>query len=712
MDINRYLDIKQNNIERMKKIYVVGLILLMITGMTKAQNNPLLGDFTTPHNAPPFDKIKNEHYLPALEAGIKQGEQEIAAIKNNAEAPTFENTIVALDQVGRLLGRNAGIFFNLLSSETNDELQNIAQEVSPMLTKFQNDISLDPVLFERIKAVYDQKDQLDLTPEQEMLLQNSYDGFVRSGANLSEKDKEKFREISTELSKLSLDFGENVLKETNAYEKHITDKDLLAGLPESALEAAAGKAKAKDKEGWLFDISMPSYLAVMKYADNRELRKELYMAYGSKSFKGDEFDNQENVKRIVELRLEMSKLLGYNNYADYVLEQRMAMNPDGVYGLLNDLYEASYKVALQEKQEVQDYAETQGFDGELMPWDWSYYSEKLKVEKFDLNDEMLKPYFELSNVVDGVFGLATDLYGITFKENKDIPVYNDEVTAYEVFDADGKFLSVFYTDFHPRPGKRGGAWMNDFKGQWKENGVDSRPHVTIVMNFTRPTETKPALLTFSEVETFLHEFGHALHGMLANSTYSSLSGTNVYRDFVELPSQIMENWAVEKEFLDRFAKHYKTGETIPAELVQKIVDSQNYLAGYLSTRQLSFGYLDMAWHTLEKPYTGDVKAFEEKAWKKTQIFDSVDGVCMSTQFGHLFAGGYAAGYYGYKWAEVLDADAFSVFKEKGLFNKEVAASFRENILEKGGTEHPMELYKRFRGHEPSVDALLKRSGLQ
>lgn len=712
MDINRYLDIKQNNIERMKKIYVVGLILLMITGMTKAQNNPLLGDFTTPHNAPPFDKIKNEHYLPALEAGIKQGEQEIAAIKNNAEAPTFENTIVALDNVGRLLGRNAGIFFNLLSSETNDELQNIAQQVSPMLTKFQNDISLDPVLFERIKAVYDQKDQLDLTPEQEMLLQNSYDGFVRSGANLSDKDKEKFREISTELSKLSLDFGENVLKETNAYEKHITDKDLLAGLPESALEAAAGKAKAKDKEGWLFDISMPSYLAVMKYADNRELRKELYMAYGSKSFKGDEFDNQENVKRIVELRLEMSKLLGYNNYADYVLEQRMAMNPDGVYGLLNDLYEASYKVALQEKQEVQDYAETQGFDGELMPWDWSYYSEKLKVEKFDLNDEMLKPYFELSNVVDGVFGLATDLYGITFKENKDIPVYNDEVTAYEVFDADGKFLSVFYTDFHPRPGKRGGAWMNDFKGQWKENGVDSRPHVTIVMNFTRPTETKPALLTFSEVETFLHEFGHALHGMLANSTYSSLSGTNVYRDFVELPSQIMENWAVEKEFLDRFAKHYKTGETIPAELVQKIVDSQNYLAGYLSTRQLSFGYLDMAWHTLEKPYTGDVKAFEEKAWKKTQIFDSVDGVCMSTQFGHLFAGGYAAGYYGYKWAEVLDADAFSVFKEKGLFNKEVAASFRENILEKGGTEHPMELYKRFRGHEPSVDALLKRSGLQ
>ena len=696
----------------MKTVYVIGLIFLMNLGMSHAQNNPLLGDFNTPHNAAPFDKIKNEHYLPALKEGIKQGEQDVAAIKNNTAAPTFENTIVALDHVGRLLSRNAGIFFNLLSSETNDEMQKIAQEFSPMFTKFQNDISLDPVLFERVKAVYAQKDKLDLTPEQQMLLQNSYDGFVRRGANLSEAGKEKFRAISTELSKLSLDFGENVLKETNAYEKLVTDESLLGGLPESALEAAAGKAKAKDKEGWLFDISMPSYLAVMKYADNRELRKEIYMAYGSKSFKGDEFDNQANVKRIAELRLEMAKLLGYDNYADYVLEQRMAMNPAGVYGLLDDLYEASYKVAMQEKQEVQDYAETLGFDGEIMPWDWSYYSEKLKVEKFDLNDEMLKPYFELSNVVDGVFGLATDLYGITFKENKDIPVYNDEVTAYEVFDADGKFLSVFYTDFHPRPGKRGGAWMNDFKGQWKDKGVDSRPHVTIVMNFTRPTETKPALLTFDEVQTFMHEFGHALHGMLANSTYSSLSGTNVYRDFVELPSQIMENWATEKEFLDRFAKHYQTGETIPAELVQKIVDSQNYLAGYLSVRQLSFGYLDMTWHTLEKPYTGNVKDFEEKAWKKTQIFKPVEGVCMSTQFGHLFAGGYAAGYYGYKWAEVLDADAFSVFKEKGLFNKEVAASFRTNILEKGGTEHPMELYKRFRGQEPTVDALLERSGLQ
>ncbi len=695
----------------MKRNILLVVIFFMNLGMVKAQNNPLLGAFNTPHNAAPFDKIKNEHFLPAFEEAIKQGEEEVKSIKNNQEAPTFDNTVVALDHVGRLLGRTSGVFFNLLSSETNDELQAIAQEVSPMLTKFQNDISLDPVLFERVKAVYAQKDKLNLTTEQQTLLENSYIGFVRKGANLSEADKEKFREISTELSKLTLTFGENVLKETNSYELHITDKNQLAGLPESALEAAAGKAKSKDKEGWLFDITMPSYLPFMKSADNRELRKELYLAYGSKSFKGNEFDNKKNVKRIVELRLQTAKLLGYENYADYVLERRMAMNPEGVYKLLDDLYEASYKVALEEKAEIQKYAEKTGFEGEIMPWDWSYYSEELKVEKFDLDDEMLKPYFELNNVVDGVFGLATELYGITFKENKEIPVYNEEVKAYEVSDADGKFLSVLYTDFHPRAGKQGGAWMNDFKGQWKESGVDSRPHITIVMNFTRPTETKPALLTFNEVETFLHEFGHALHGMLANSTYSSLSGTNVYRDFVELPSQIMENWAVEKNFLDRFAKHYKSGETIPAELVEKIVAAQNYLAGYLSVRQLSFGYLDMAWHTMNQPFTGNVKDFEEKAWQKTQIFPSIDEVCMSTQFGHLFAGGYAAGYYGYKWAEVLDADAFSVFKEKGLFNKEVAASFRENILEKGGSEHPMVLYKRFRGQEPTVDALLERSGL-
>ena len=696
----------------MENKLIAVLIALMVSTMVNAQNNPLLGEFNNPHKTAPFNNIKNEHFIPAFQESIKQGEKEIDSIVNNQSAPTFENSLAELDKAGRLLNRTAGIFFNLMSSETNDELQRIAQEVSPMLTKFQNDINLNPSLFAKLKTVYAQQEKLNLSVEQQTLLENTYSSFIRHGANLSQEQKERFRQISTELSKLSLTFNENVLKETNSYELHITSKNELAGLPESAMEAAAGLAKSKNKEGWLFTLNMPSYLPFMKYADNRELRKEMFLAYGSRAFKGNEFDNQENVRKIVTLRLEMARLLGYENYAEYALERRMALNPEGVYKLLNDLYEASFNKANKEKTEVQEYANKIGFNGEIMPWDWTYYSEKLKVEKFDLNDEMLKPYFELGKVVDGVFGLATELYGITFKPNNNIPVYHEEVVPYEVFDVDGRFLAVLYTDFHPREGKQGGAWMNDFKGQWKDNGVDSRPHITIVMNFTRPTETKPALLTFNEVETFMHEFGHALHGMLANATYSSLSGTSVYRDFVELPSQIMENWAVEKEFLDRFAVHYKTREKIPAELVKKIVDSQNYLAGYLSVRQLSFGYLDMAWHTLEKPFEGTIKEFEENAWAKTRIFDVIPEVCMSTQFGHLFAGGYAAGYYSYKWAEVLDADAFSVFKEKGLFNKEVAGSFRENILEKGGTEHPMTLYKRFRGQEPTVDALLERSGLK
>jgi peptidyl-dipeptidase Dcp len=665
--------------------------------MVNAQINPLLEEFKTPHETAPFPEIKNEHFLPAFREAIKTGETEVNAVADNKAEPTFENTIEALDRAGKLLSRTAGIFFNLMSAETSDELQQIAQEVSPLITKFQNDITLNPVLFERIKTVYNHKNKLSLNAEQQTLLENTYLNFVRKGANLSNVDKDKFREISAELSKLSLQFSENVRKETNNYEMHITDKTKLSGLPNGALEAAAAKAKSKNKEGWIFDITMPSYTPFMKYADNRELRKELYLAYMSKSFKGNEFDNRENIRTIVNLRLEMAKLLGYKNYADYALERRMAINQQGVYKLLEDLFDASFSVAQKEKEEIKAYAERSGFRGEIMPWDWTWYSEKLKEEKFDLNDEMLKPYFELNKVVDGVFGLATDLYGITFKPNKKIPVYNEEVVPYEVYDADGSFLAVLYTDFHPRPGKQGGAWMNDFKGQWKENGINSRPHITIVMNFTRPTETKPALLTFNEVETFMHEFGHALHGILANSTYSSLSGANVYRDFVELPSQIMENWAVEKEFLDRFATHYKTGEPIPEELVEKIKASQNYLAGYLSVRQLSFGYLDMAWHSLEKPFDGNVKHFEEEAWEKTQIFPVINETCMSTQFSHLFAGGYAAGYYSYKWAEVLDADAFSLFKEKGLFNKEVAESFRKNILEKGGTEHPMVLYKRFRG---------------
>ena len=688
------------------------IIPILLTFMRCTQNNPLIGEFKTPHQTAPFGEIKNEHFISAFEESIKQGEAEIKAIIENRQTPTFENTIAALDNSGKLLNRTTGVFFNLLNAESNDELQNIAQQISPMLTKFQNDITLNPELFKKIKAVYTIKDSLDLSAEQKTLLENTYQNFIREGANLSDIDKEKFRQLSTELSMASLKFDENVLKETNAYEKHITDPNLLTGLPESVLIAAAELAKSKGKEGWIFNIKAPSYQPFMKYADNRDLREELYMAYNLRAFKGDEFDNREIVKTIVNLRLEIAQLMGYKNYADYVLERRMATNQAGVFKLLDDLYEASYKIALKEKAEVQEFALMEGFNGIIMPWDWAYYSEKLKMKKFDLNDEMLKPYFELNKVKDGIFGLATGLFGVTFKQNKNIPVYHEEVSAYEVFDTDGEFLAVLYTDFHPRQGKQSGAWMNDFKGQWKENGVDSRPHVVIVMNFTRPVENKPALLTFAEVETFLHEFGHALHGMLSNSTYSGLSGTNVFRDFVELPSQIMENWAAEKEFLDRFAIHYQTSEKIPAELVKKIKAASNFqVGGYLSVRQLSFGYLDMAWHTIESPFDGNVKSFEENAWKKTQIFPVIDETCMSVQFGHLFAGGYAAGYYSYKWAEVLDADAFSVFQEKGLFNKEVADSFRKNILEKGGTEHPMVLYKRFRGCEPSVEALLKRNGV-
>jgi peptidyl-dipeptidase Dcp len=680
--------------------------------LTTAQTNPLLGDFNTPHQTAPFGEIKNQHFMPAFQEAIKKGEAEINFIADDLGKPTFENTIAALDRSGRLLNRTAGIFFNLMSAETSEELQQIAQEVSPLLTKFQNDINLNPKLFEKVNFLYNNKANLNLSAEQSTMLENTYLNFMLKGAKLKDEQKERYRAISTELAKLSLSFDENVLKETNNFELHVTDKNQLAGLPEGVLEAAEGLAKEKNKLGWIFTLHMPSYLPFMKYADNRDLRRHMNIAFGSKAFKGNEFDNQENVKRISELRMEMANLLGYKNYAEYALVQRMAINPENVYKLLDDLYEASFAKAKAEKAEVQAYAEKSGFKGEIMLWDWSYYSEKLKVEKFSLNDEMMKPYFELNKVINGVFGLATDLYGITFKPAPHIPVYNTEVIPYEVFDADGSFLSVLYTDFHPRTSKQGGAWMNDFKGQWKENGVDSRPHVVIVMNFTKATASKPALLTFYELETFMHEFGHALHGMLANSNYASLSGTNVYRDFVELPSQIMENWAVEKEFLDRFAVHYQTGEKIPAQLVQKIVDAQNYQAGYLSIRQLSFGYLDMCWHTLEKPFKGNVKTFEENAWLKTRIFPVINDVCMSTQFGHLFAGGYAAGYYSYKWAEVLDADAFSVFKEKGLFNKEVAKSFRENILEKGGTEHPMTLYKRFRGKEPTVDALLERSGMK
>lgn len=699
----------------MRNIYLLGLGIFLISAcsMEKKPENPFFGQFNTPHEAAPFQLISETDYLPAFEEAIKQGKAEVQEIIDSKEEPTFENTIEALERSGQLMSKVAGVFYNLLSAETSDSLQDIAQKVSPLLTNFENDINLNPALFTKVKAVYDKKAQLDLTVEQHTLLENTYVGFTRSGANLSEADKEKFREISTELSKLTLDFGNNVLAETNAYELYITDKGQLSGLNDDILEAAVAKAKSKDKEeGWLFDLSMPSYLPFMKNAENRALRQEIYMAYMSKGAKENENNNNEVLKRIVELRLELANLMGYESYADFVLTRRMAKTPAGVYQLLDDLYDASMKMAREELVELNNFAKKNGFDGEtVQPWDFAFYSEKLKSEKYSLNDEMLKPYFELSNVINGVFGLATDLYGITFVENADIPVYNEEVTAYDVFDTDGSFLSVLYTDFHPRDSKRGGAWMNSVKDQYIKDDQNSRPHIIIVMNFTKPTETKPALLTFNEVETFLHEFGHALHGMLANSEYSSISGTSVYRDFVELPSQLMENWAVEKEFLDKFAMHYETGEKIPAELVTKIVKAKNFQSGYLSVRQLSFGYLDMAWHSTKTPITGNVEDFEEQAWAKTQLFENVPGAVMSTQFSHLFAGGYAAGYYGYKWAEVLDADAFSMFQQNGLFDKKTATSFRKNILEKGGSEDPMELYVRFRGQKPTSEALLKRSGM-
>ena len=673
--------------------------------------NPFFSEYKTPHGTVPFNDIKLEHYMPAFEKGMEEGKKEIDAIVSNPAAPTFENTIVALEKSGQLLSKVGGVFYNLLSAETNDELQALAQELSPKMTEYSNSISLNEGLFKRVKAVYEQKDKLKLNKEQQMLLQKTYDSFVRSGANLSEEDKAIYRELSKEMSLLSLQFSQNALKANNSYNMHITDKNLLAGLPDFVLESLAENAKKADKDGYVITLKATSYGPVMKYADNRDLRRELYMAYNTQCL-GGEFDNREVIKQLTAKRQQMANLLGYKTYADYVLVNRMAENPQNVYNLLDQLLEAYKPAAMNEFAEVQAYADAHGAYFKLQPWDWSYYSEKLKAEKFDLNDEMLKPYFELENVKKAVFGLATRLYGIQFKKNENIQVYHPEVEAFDVLDENGKYLAVLYTDFHPRDGKRAGAWMSEYKGQWKDGRKDSRPHVTIVMNFTRPTETKPALLTYDEVTTFLHEFGHSLHGMLTKCTYESLSGTNVYRDFVELPSQIMENWAPQQEFLDGFAVHYETGEKIPAELVKKIRDAENFNTGYLCLRQLSFGYLDMAWHTLTQPYEGDVIEFEHKAMERTQVLPVVPETGMCTTFSHIFAGGYAAGYYGYKWAEVLDADAFSVFMQNGIFDKKTAKSFRENILMRGGTEAPMVLYKRFRGQEPTIDALLKRNGIK
>ena len=667
----------------MKRLNVILILLCIIINMMNAQN-PFFEKYTTPYGTVPFDKIKTEHYEPAIREGIRQQAAEIDAIVNNPEAPTFANTILAYEKSGELLDRVTTVFGNLRSAETNDDLQILAQEMMPLLSEHSNNISLNEELFKRVKAVYNQKEQLNLTPEQTKLLENIYDGFIRRGANLQGEAQKQYRQLTKELSSLTLQFSENNLKEINNYQLVLTDKAQLAGLPESAIEAAAETAKEKGVEGWVFTLQAPSYIPFMTYADNRDLRHELYMAYNTKCTHNNEYNNIDIVKKLVNTRMAIAQLLGYENFAQYTLKKRMAEDSDAVYNLLNQLLEAYTPTAKKEYQEVQELArQEQGAEFTVMPWDWSYYSNKLKDKKFNINEEMLRPYFELEKVKEGVFGLATRLYGITFKKNIDIPVYHKDVDAYEVLDKDNKTLAILYTDFHPRTGKRAGAWMTEYKGQWidEKTGENSRPHVSIVMNFTKPTGNKPALLTFDEVETFLHEFGHSLHGMFANSTYESLSGTSVYWDFVELPSQIMENFAIEKEFLNTFAQHYQTDEKLPEELIKRLVDASNFNAAYACLRQVSFGLLDMAWYTRNTPFEGDVKEYEQQSWAKAQILPVVKDACMSTQFSHIFAGGYSAGYYSYKWAEVLDADAFSLFKQKGIFNREVAESFRNNKSE-------------------------------
>ncbi|HPR20794.1 MAG TPA: M3 family metallopeptidase [Proteiniphilum sp.] len=695
----------------MKKTLLILFSVMMMT-TASAEKNPFFKPFETPHATAPFNEIKIEHYEPAFEKAIAEHQAEIDRIASNPDAATFANTIEAIEHSGAMMNRVSSVFFNLLGSESNDEMMEISQRLSPKLSEHSNNINLNEALFKRVKAVHDNRHATGLTPEQIRLTEKYYEGFENSGATLTAEGKEQYRALSMELSKATLDFGQNNLRETNAYEMLLTDEADLAGLPASFIDAAAAKAKAKNKEGWMIDLSAPSYIGFMKYSSRRDLRHKLYMANATKGVKGGEYDNRENVRKIATLRLQIANLLGYKSYSDYVLKNRMAKNAAGVFGLLDNLADAFGDVARDEVAAVAAYAsEVEGKPMEIQPWDWSFYADKLKDNRYGVNDEMTRPYFELENVKKGVFGLATELYGLQFVPNPAIQVYHPEVEAFDVLDENGDFLSVLYTDFHPRDGKRSGAWMSSFKSQYMKEGVDSRPHVTIVMNFTRPTDSKPALLTFDEVETFLHEFGHALHGMLARSTYESLSGTGVYRDFVELPSQIMENWLIEKEYLDRFAFHYETGEKMPDALLQKIIDASNYNTGYLTLRQLSFGYLDMAWHSLTEPFTGDVPGFEQEAMARVQLLPVVSEACMSTSFGHIFSGGYAAGYYSYKWAEVMDADAFSLFKQNGIFDKATADSFRRNILERGNTEEPMELYKRFRGQEPTVEALLKRSGV-
>lgn len=700
----------------MKRNYILAIVLLTISINLMAQDktiteNPLLQKWNTPFNTAPFDKIKVEHYVPAFDYALTQARAEIKAIAQSKEKPTFKNTIEAMEYSGALLTNISGVFYNMLECESTDELQNAAMVIMPKMTEYGNDISLDPILFKRVKDIYQNKDKENLNKLQLRLLEKTYKGFVRNGANLDEKGKARYREITAELSDLGLKFNQNLLKENSAFTLNITNKADLSGLPESALEMGAMAAKQKGLEGWLFDLSMPSYLAFMKYSDNRDLRKKMYIAYNSRCYKGDEFDNSKIILRITELRLEMAKLLGYNTYAEYVLEERMAKNSKTVMDFLNKLFEASIEFAKADYKELSDFASKNGLSDKLQKWDWAYYSEKLKSQKFNIDDEQLKPYFKLENVKNGIFKLSEMLYGLKFKKNTKIPVYNPDVEVYEVMDEKGALLAILYLDFFPRESKSNGAWMTSFKDQYIKDGIDYRPQIQVVCNFTKPTADKPSLLTFDEVSTFLHEFGHALHGMLSQNIYPSLTGTSVYRDFVELPSQFMENYATEQQFLNLFAFHYVKGDTLPVAMINKIRDFNNFQAGYVMIRQLMFGMLDMSWHSISEPVTISVSDFERNSISKLEFLPPVDGINASVAYGHIFSGGYAAGYYGYKWAEVLDADAFSLFQKNGIFDKKTAASFRNNILSKGNSEHPMDLYLRFRGQEPDLNALLKRSGL-
>lgn len=679
------------------------------------RQNPFFSKYTTIHEVPPFDQIKLEDYEEAFMEGIRRDDEHIDKIINNPEPPTFDNTIIEEDDENEyyaLLDKVSAVFFNLLSAETNDEMDALAQKIQPALTKHANDVSLNKRLFERIKAVHD--NHRPLTPEEECLLQKSYDGFVRSGALLDEEGKAKLRALTEEGSMLSLQFSQNLLKEKKAFSLHITDENDLKGLPDTQKEASRHEAKERNLDGWVFTLDFPSYGPFMQYAENRDLREKMFMAYNTLCTHENETNNIDICKRLINIRRETAQLLGYDTYADYVLVKRMASNVANVYKLLDDLIDAYKPTAVAEKEELKQMAKRMnGEDFKLMPWDVAFYSHKLQLEKYNVDAEMVRPYFELSKVIKGVFGLATRLYGITFQENKDIPVYHPDVKAYEVFDKDGSYLAVLYADFYPRKGKQGGAWMTSYQDQWiNQKGENIRPHVSLVMNFTKPTADKPALLTLGEVETFLHEFGHSLHGMFANTRFSSLSGTNVWWDFVELPSQFMENFSLEREFLSTFAYHYQTGEPMPDDLIQRLIDGRNFAVASACLRQVSFGLLDMAYYTKEKPFEDDLIKFEKKAWEKAIIGTQLENTCMTVQFSHIMAGGYSAGYYSYKWAEVLDADAFAVFKREGVFNRETAQRFRDCILSKGGTEHPMTLYKRFRGGEPTIDALLERNGIK